>query len=38
MNQEELAYDKKLEELAKLNIFAPVADDENSEDVNPFNK
>ncbi len=38
MNQEELAYDQKLEELAKLNIFAPVTDDEENKDVNPFNK
>ncbi len=38
MNQEELDYDKKLEELAKLNIFAPVPDDAENQDVNPFNK
>ena len=31
MNQEELNYD------AKLNIFAPIADDEESKDENPFN-
>ena len=37
MNQEELDYDAKLEELAKLNIFAPINDDEESEDENPFN-
>lgn len=28
MNQEELAYDEKLAEIAKLNIFAPLADEE----------
>ena len=28
MNQEELAYDEKLAEIAKLNIFASLADEE----------
>ena len=37
MNQEELNYDAKLEEIAKLNIVAPIADDEESKDENPFN-
>ena len=33
MNQEELAYDMKLAEIAKLNIFAPIAgDDEEHEE------
>ena len=31
MNQEELAYDMKLAEIAKLNIFAPIAGDDEEE-------
>ena len=31
MNQEELAYDMKLAEIAKLNIFAPIAGDDDEE-------
>ena len=35
MNQEELAYDQKLAEIAKLNIFGPIDDDEeNSSSAN----
>ena len=35
MNQEEeLAYDIKLEEIAKLNIFAPIEDEEDEEKDN----
>lgn len=39
MNQEELAYDMKLAEIAKLNIFAPIAgdDEEESEEEEPSN-
>ena len=31
MNQEELAYDMKLAEIAKLNIFAPLDGDDEEE-------
>ncbi len=39
MNQEELAYDMKLAEIAKLNIFAPIAgdDEEECEEEEPSN-
>ena len=37
MNQEELAYDQKLAEIAKLNIFGPIDDDEeNSSSANDW--
>lgn len=32
--QEEFAYDLKLEEIAKLNIFAPIEDEEDEEKDN----
>lgn len=32
--EEELAYDIKLEEIAKLNIFAPIEDEEDEEKDN----
>lgn len=32
--EEELAYDAKLEEIAKLNIFAPISDEEDEEENN----